>query len=76
MEEEIAAETKPAPPPRVSLEYETKAELGEGAFWNHQTQQFYWVDILGKQLHIFDPATKINKSFNIHSSLFLLGYYM
>lgn len=62
MEEEIAAETAPAPP-IVSLEYETKAELGEGAFWNHETQRFYWVDILGKQLHIFDPATKINKSF-------------
>lgn len=44
------------------LEYQFKAKLGEGAYWNHQTQEFYWVDILGKELHIYNPATKVDRS--------------
>jgi len=44
------------------LEYRIKAKLGEGAFWNYQTQEFYWVDILGKELHIYNPATKEDRS--------------
>jgi sugar lactone lactonase YvrE len=47
---------------KATLEYEIKATLGEGAFWNHHTQEFYWVDIEGKSLHIYNPKTKINKS--------------
>ena len=47
----------------ATLEYEIKAELGEGAFWNHKSEEFYWVDILGKQLHIYNPKTKENRSF-------------
>ena len=49
-------------PAKASLEYRFKAKLGEGAFWNHQTQEFYWVDILGKELHIYNPATKVDRS--------------
>ena len=48
---------------KATLEYKIKAQLGEGAFWNYKTQEFYWVDIEGKQLHIYDPATKTNRSF-------------
>ena len=50
-------------PSKAVLEYKATALLGEGAFWNHQTQTFYWVDIEGKALHIYDPKTKINQSF-------------
>jgi len=50
-------------PNKAVLEYKIKAELGEGAIWNHQTQEFYWVDIEGKKLHIYNPQTKENKSF-------------
>ena len=49
-------------PAMASLEYAIQAQLGEGAFWNHQTQEFYWVDILGKELHIYNPATKKDRS--------------
>ncbi len=49
--------------PTAVLEYKINAQLGEGAFWNYKTQEFYWIDILGKQLHIYNPATKENKSF-------------
>lgn len=44
------------------LEYRITAQLGEGAFWNHKTRELYWVDIEGKTLHIYDPATGANRS--------------
>ncbi|MCB0642198.1 MAG: SMP-30/gluconolactonase/LRE family protein [Phaeodactylibacter sp.] len=48
---------------QATLELKTNAQLGEGAFWNHQSQEFYWVDIEGKALNIYDPATRQNRSF-------------
>ena len=50
-------------PSKAILAYEIKAELGEGAFWNYKTQTFYWIDIEGKKLHIFDPVTQQNRTF-------------
>ncbi|TGE29316.1 SMP-30/gluconolactonase/LRE family protein [Hymenobacter metallicola] len=43
------------PPLRVALP--ARAQLGEGAVWNPQDEKLYWVDIEGRSLHIFDPAT-------------------
>ncbi|MBU6123005.1 SMP-30/gluconolactonase/LRE family protein [Hymenobacter siberiensis] len=34
-----------------------QAALGEGAIWNPETAELYWVDIEGRALHVFDPAT-------------------
>jgi xylono-1,5-lactonase len=34
-----------------------EASLGEGATWSAREQVLYWVDILGCELHRFDPAT-------------------
>lgn len=56
-------------PTKAVLAYEIKAELGEGAYWNHLTQTFYWVDIEGKKLYIFDPATQKNRSFDTPSRI-------
>jgi sugar lactone lactonase YvrE len=47
---------------KAILAYEIKAKLGEGAFWNHRTQEFYWVDIEGRSLCIYNPKTNSNKS--------------
>jgi len=47
---------------KAVLLYEIPAQLGEGAFWNHETNILYWVDIEGKQLHLYDPKKKTNKS--------------
>lgn len=47
----------------AQLEYQIEAQLGEGAFWNHQTDEFWWVDILGKQLHVYNPQSKDNRSY-------------
>lgn len=55
--------------PVVELEYETKASLGEGAFWNYKTQEFYWIDIVSKKFHIYNPATKANKSYDMPSEI-------
>ena len=32
--------------------------LGEGAFWNHETGEFLWVDIEGMKVFIYNPETK------------------
>jgi sugar lactone lactonase YvrE len=61
--EEIIAEQALHPPVKATLEYKIKAQLGEGAFWNYQSQELFWIDIEGKQLHIYDPTTKINRFF-------------
>ena len=54
---------KEAGPIKAILEYRTPARLGEGAFWNHQTGELYWVDIEAKLLHIYNPATRTDRSF-------------
>jgi len=55
--------------PVVSIAHKAEAALGEGAFWNQQTQEFYWIDIEGKQLHIFNPETKSNTSYDMPSRI-------
>ena len=42
-------------PPQCVLPAE--ALLGEGALWSIREQAVYWVDILGRELHRYDPAT-------------------
>ncbi len=42
----------------IQLMIDAQAQLGEGAIWHPEQQKLYWIDIEGKQLHIFDPATK------------------
>ena len=52
---------------KAELCYEIKSELGEGAFWDHQEQRLYWVDIEGKKIHLFDPSNKTNITFDTPS---------
>ena len=47
----------------VVLEHKHRALLGEGAIWNHERQELYWVDILGKSLNIYNPENKSNRKF-------------
>ncbi len=35
-----------------------RAAIGEGPCWDDRTSRLYWVDILGKAVHIFDPASR------------------
>lgn len=61
------SEEKKSSMPVASLELEIQSELGEGAYWDHQSGLFYWVDILGKKVHRYNPKTKINESFDTPS---------
>jgi len=53
----------------VELLLKNQAQLGEGAFWNHATNEFFWIDIEGKQLHIYNPKSKENTSYNMPSRI-------
>jgi sugar lactone lactonase YvrE len=46
---------------KVELVIDSKSDLGEGAIWNDKTNELYWVDITGKILNIYNPATGNNK---------------
>jgi sugar lactone lactonase YvrE len=47
-------------PVEVTCVLTAKAQIGEGPWWSAAEQRLYWVDILGKQVHVFDPATGKN----------------
>ena len=32
------------------------AQIGEGPVWDARAQRLYWVDIVGQELHVFDPS--------------------
>ena len=42
---------------------QTQATLGEGALWNPETHQLYWVDIEGRAFHVFNPVTRQDSCF-------------
>lgn len=52
---------------QAELEFETMALLGEGAFWNHKTQELYWVDIIDKKFNIYNPSSVTNRSISMPS---------
>jgi len=39
------------------IERPERDQLGEAPFWDEATQTLYWVDIVGKRAHRFDPST-------------------
>lgn len=52
---------------QAELEFKTMAELGEGAIWNYQTQELFWVDIEGKTFNVYSPESNKNKTFSTSS---------
>lgn len=47
--------------PIVELALDAKAVVGEGVCWDADRRLLYWVDILAKQVHLFDPAKNRNR---------------
>lgn len=39
----------------VKLIIDAKASLGEGPIWDHEKKFLYWIDIINKEIRIFDP---------------------
>jgi sugar lactone lactonase YvrE len=66
----VMAELKTDVPVTSSeLLYDGKARLGEGAFWNHETNTFWWVDIEGETFHIYDHETETSKSYPVQQRI-------
>lgn len=40
---------------------DAKATLGEGAIWDYEKKVLYWIDITGKEVHIYDPSVNKDK---------------
>ena len=49
----------------VELVLDARAGLGEGALWDAKRQVLYWVDVLGNELHIYDPASGHDRAIHI-----------
>ncbi len=45
-----------------------RAQLGECPLWSVEEQRLYWLDIMGRTLNAFDPATGDNQVWNMPSS--------
>lgn len=50
----------PPTPTDVSVVLRAQAQIGEGPVWDARSQRLYWVDIVGQQLHVFNPADGTN----------------
>lgn len=46
----------------IELVLDAKATLGEGLIWHAQKGVLYWVDILEKNLHLYDPRTNLDRT--------------
>jgi sugar lactone lactonase YvrE len=49
---------------KVELALDAKATLGESPVWHARRKKLYWVDILEKKLHEFDPASGKDRPFD------------
>lgn len=49
--------------PEVVLDL--RAQLGEGALWNAARQRLQWIDIKGRRVFTYDPATGVNESCDV-----------
>lgn len=65
----IGCKMKKAKNYKVEIAYQITSKLGEGAIWNYQTSELYWIDIEDKKLHIYNPITKINRSIEMPSRI-------
>ena len=50
-------------PTDVSVVLRASAQIGEGPVWDVRAQRLYWVDIVGQQLHVFNPSDGTNTTY-------------
>lgn len=46
---------------QAELLLDTRTALGEGPAWDERTGKLLWVNILGAEVHLFDPVTKTDR---------------
>lgn len=49
----------------LKLVVDAKVVLGEGPSWEAGSKKLYWVDIVGKQLHIYDPVADKDEAIDV-----------
>ena len=49
----------------AELILDEKATLGEGPVWDVDEQVLYWVDIEGKKVHVYDPASDTDRAIEL-----------
>lgn len=42
-----------------------RAKLAEGPCWDERNQLLYWVDILNKEVHIYDPCSQTDREIDV-----------
>jgi sugar lactone lactonase YvrE len=55
----------PARRHEVELALDARATLGECPLWHERRKKLYWVDILEKEIHEFDPSSGRDRSYNV-----------
>ncbi|MDF3066660.1 MAG: hypothetical protein K0R38_2261 [Polyangiaceae bacterium] len=60
----VQHEIKPTPT-EVHQVLTAKMQIGEGPAWDCRSQRLLWVDIVGQELNVFDPASGSNKTFKL-----------
>lgn len=57
----------------VECVLDAKAGIGEGAVWSEAEQALWWVEILERKLHRFDPASGRNTTYEMPSFIGCVG---
>jgi len=60
-------------PRAVELVLESRALLGEGPIWDARSQRLVFVDILGKAIHVYDPASGAHETVDTGQAIGAVG---
>jgi sugar lactone lactonase YvrE len=50
---------------KVELALNARAALGEGAIWDNDRQVLYWVDILSREVHLYDVGSGEDRAIDV-----------
>lgn len=57
----------------ITCVLDARAELGEGTIWDPEAQVLWWIDIWGRLIHRYDPATGEDRTWEAPEYLGCLG---
>lgn len=53
------------PTSNASHALKIQSTLGEGPLWDPERNAYWWIDIIEKKLHLFDPASRQNRTWQL-----------